>query len=151
MIGNMMVTTSLASVVAGYIYGRFRAHYSGVATFVVGFSVMACGMSLIGIVAHTYQMIAAMAVAGLGQGLAIPNYWSLAGSTGSERYRARTMGLAKSGMYGGPLIAQLVLEPVVARTHYAVAFGALAAASATFALFFGWQVVGRGAKIATLQ
>jgi MFS family permease len=140
-LGNVLMTTAIASIVSGYIYGRVRAYISAMTTFVVAFSIMAVGLCLIGLANGLVPMIAAMAVAGLGQGLAVPNYWSFAAASAPERCRARIMGFAKSGMYAGPLIAQLVVEPVISRTDYAVGFGVLAGIAVIFALFFVSRLV----------
>jgi hypothetical protein len=50
------------------------------------------------------------------------------------------MGFAKTGLYGGPLIGQLLLEPVVARTSVTMAILLLG----VFALLVGLSRLRRG-------
>lgn len=142
-IGLLLMPSAATSAIAGLVYGWLRARASMSSTFVLGFCLMAVGLAVIATAGGVPQFVIGQAIAGFGQGLNMPNYFGLAAVTGPDAYRARTMGFAKSGVYGGPLIAQFLLEPIVARTNFAVGVGLTSVMCAAFALFFGWRLISR--------
>jgi MFS family permease len=99
--------------VSAYFFGAVRARLSLTSTFILGFAIAATGLLLNALAQSYAPVVIAQTIMGCSSGLIATNIYALAATTGSDSNRARTMGLAKSSMFTGPLIGQLALEPVV--------------------------------------
>lgn len=142
-IGLLLIPASITGVISGLCYGSIRSKLSLSATFVVGFTIIAIGLTTTALAQQPNQIVIGQLMTGLGTGLSMPNYFLLASITGSDVHRARTMGFAKSGIYGGPMLGQLLFEPIIARTNFKVVLILLSVGCMAFALHFVRCVVGR--------
>jgi MFS family permease len=140
-IGLLLIPASAAGVVAGFSYGWIRAKLSIQTTFMVGFCAMALGLFVTAAAHEALQAVAGQILTGFGTGINMPSIFLLASVTGPDAYRARTMGFTKSGVFGGPMIAQLLFEPIVARTTIAFVLCLFAASSSAFALYYARQSI----------
>lgn len=143
MIGMLMIPLSLAGAIAGFSYGWIRSKLSVPTVFVVGFSATAAGLVLTATAHEVIQVIVGQVFTGFGSSINFPNIYGLAAVTGSDAYRARTIGFSKSGVYGGPVIGQILLEPIIVRTNFKFALCIIALSAASFALLYAWQLIGR--------
>jgi MFS family permease len=140
-IGMLLIPASLSGVVAGFSYGWIRSKLSISLTFVIGFSAMAVGLLTTATAHEAVQVVVGQIITGFGTGINMPSIFVLASFAGSDAFRARTMGFAKSGVYGGPMLGQLLLEPVIARTNFATVLSLLSLGCAAFAVYYVRQVI----------
>jgi ACDE family multidrug resistance protein len=140
-IGMLLIPASISGVVAGFSYGWIRSKLSMSLTFVIGFSAMAVGLLTTATAHGAVQVVVAQIITGFGTGINMPSFFLLASLAGSDAFRARTMGFAKSGVYGGPMLGQLLLEPVIARTNFATVLSLLSLGCAAFAVHYLRRVI----------
>jgi MFS family permease len=140
-IGMLLIPASIAGVVAGFSYGWIRSKLSMSSTFVIGFFAVAIGLLTTATAHDAPQVVAGQIMTGFGTGINMPSIFVLAANAGSDAFRARTMGFAKTGVYGGPMLGQLLLEPVIARTNFATVLSLLGAACAAFGVHYLRQVI----------
>jgi predicted MFS family arabinose efflux permease len=140
-IGMLLIPSSIAGVVAGLSYGWIRSKLSMPLTFVIGFFAVAAGLLITATAHEAAQVMAGQVMTGFGTGINMPGIFVLASNAGSDAFRARTMGFAKTGVYGGPMLGQLLLEPVIARTNFAAVLSLLGLACAAFGVYYLRQVI----------
>jgi predicted MFS family arabinose efflux permease len=140
-IGLLLLPTSIAAAIAGYAYGPLRTRLSTSGAFLLGFASMAAGVVMSARAQDIPHLMFGQVLAGLGVGVNVPSLFALAATTGPDRYRARTIGFTNSGIYGGPMLGQLMLEPVVARSNVGVAQGVIGAICGVFALFYAVKLI----------
>jgi len=75
----------------------------------------AAGLATMGLGTTYTHVLVGQLIFAVGTGMFSPGIYALAAITGSESQRAQNLGLGKTGIYGGPLIGQLAMEPVVGR------------------------------------
>ncbi|MBV1686808.1 hypothetical protein KRR38_03765 [Novosphingobium sp. G106] len=73
------------------------------------------GVLVIAAVSDRALVFFGFAINGAGLGLLMPHLFSACAAATPPIYRPRMMGLVRATFYGGPLVAQLALEPVLAR------------------------------------
>jgi MFS family permease len=111
-----MVMMTLGTATSSLLYGPIRSRLNLNAAFAAGFGVSATGLIAVAM-ARTYGgVLAGQAVGGFGFALVAISLYSLAAQTGRDHHRSRTMGIAKGGLYAGPFVGQLALEPVMTHT-----------------------------------
>jgi MFS family permease len=140
-IGMLLIPASIAGVGAGFSYGWIRSKLSMSLTFVIGFSAMAVGLLTTATAHESLQVVVGQVMTGFGTGINMPSIFVLASLAGSDAFRARTMGFAKTGVYGGPMLGQLMLEPVIVRTNFATVLSLLSLGCAAFAVHYARQVI----------
>jgi hypothetical protein len=112
LIATAMVGASITAGLISFSYGWLRKWLSVVQVFLLGFSTACVGMGLVVATADFTLVVAAMVFFGVGVGVISPNLFSaVAVATPPER-RARTIGIVRAANCAGPLIAQILLEPV---------------------------------------
>jgi MFS family permease len=120
-IGVAMAVTTAASVLTSICYGRVRSLLNLGSTFILGFVTSTVGLTLI-VTAIAYPiLIVGLAMIGVAAALVSISIFALAGQTGPDANRARTVGLGKGGLYAGPLAGQFLLEPIVSRSNVGTA------------------------------
>jgi MFS family permease len=147
-IGALLMTGAAASIISAAAYGWIRSRLSIGETFVLGFAVLASGAAVLGAAQSLPLLFVGKALIGIGLSVTSPNLFALAAVAGPDAYRARTIGFTKSGIYGGPIIAQLILEPVLKHTSFAFAFGVISLGCMALALANGWQAFSRRRALA---
>jgi MFS family permease len=140
-IGMLLIPASIAGVGAGFSYGWVRSKLSMSLTFVIGFSAMAAGLLTTATAHDSLQVVVGQVMTGFGTGINMPSIFVLASLAGSDAFRARTMGFAKSGVYGGPMLGQLMLEPVIVHTNFATVLSLLSLGCAAFAVHYARQMI----------
>jgi MFS family permease len=129
---------TFGTAVSSLLYGAVRARFSLNATFALGFGVSAVGLTIVSTAANYTAVLIGQGVSGFGFAIVAISLYAYAAQTGSESHRARTMGIAKGGLYAGPLVGQAILEPLVSRAGSAAPLYALAgAAFVLFAIYAG--------------
>jgi MFS family permease len=141
--GNLMIPFAAASVVSAFSYGWLRSRLSIEMTFVLGFTAMAIGTAALAASDTVGGFIVGQVLAGLGLGVNSPNLFAVGATVGDDAYRARTIGFTKSGIYGGPIIGQLILEPVLKQTSFSFAFAVISFGCVAFIVANIWQLVRR--------
>ena len=114
-IGMAMLPSSVVAATSSFFFGAIRARLSLTPTFVLAFAVAAVGLIMLGLSQTYIQVVLCQMIFSFSVGLIGPNLYALAAITGPASHRARTMGFAKTGLYGGPLLGQVVLEPFINR------------------------------------
>jgi predicted MFS family arabinose efflux permease len=139
LIGLLMMPASVAAAVGGSVYGPVRSRLSVPATFAFGFLMMATGLAISAAGHGPAAVVLGQAITSFGVGLNIPNLFILASLTGPDSSRAQTIGFTKSGIFGGPMLGQVALEPVVARSNVAAAYALLGLACLSFCIFYSFR------------
>lgn len=134
---------NLAAAVTAYFFGAVRARLSLTATFILGFGIAAAALLLNGLAQSYAVIVLATTIMGCSCGLIGTNIYAFAAVTGSDSHRARTMGLTKCGMYTGPLLGQLALEPVVKFADAGMALLLLGLFAILLTLIYAWQAMFR--------
>jgi MFS family permease len=134
---------NLAAAVSAYSFGAVRARLSLTATFILGFGIAAAALLLNAYSQSYAPIVLATTIMGCSCGLIGTNIYAFAAVTGSDSNRARTMGLAKCGMYTGPLLGQLALEPVVKLADAGIALLLLGLFAILLTLIYAWRAMFR--------
>jgi MFS family permease len=129
----------LGTVSTGFMYGAIRTKLSMDAAFAVGFGLGAAGLVICGFSTTYVQMIIGLMLAGLGCGVVSPNFYAMAAAVATEANRARVMGLTKGALFTGPLVGQLVLEPVMKASNAGTALLTLALFALGLTLIKAWH------------
>jgi MFS family permease len=139
LVGLALALSSLAAAIASSRYALLRRRFDFGRIYALAFAAMALGYALIA-AAPSYPMIlVGMAISGVGVGLFFPNgtVWTVALAHASMR--GRVSGGLTASIFLGQFMSPILLQPVVAATSLAGAFGAaaalLAAASAAFLVY----------------
>lgn len=103
-------------------FGRLRHAMSPWALFALGFAVMGLGFVLQGIAPSFPLLVAAMAVAGLGFGLVMPNLSTTLLASAPARLRGRLSGLLVSSIFLGQFLSPVASQPVVVAWGYQATF-----------------------------
>jgi len=130
----MMIAGAGAAGLPALGFGRIRARFSAIATFVIGFSVTGVGLVMLALSQSLPMALAAMLLHGLGLGTAVPNLFSAVAEATAPEQRARVIGFVRAAFYAGPLAAQPLLELVYAARGAAAALVAIALACLTAAV-----------------
>jgi MFS family permease len=140
--GAMLPMVSVLPAVA-FLYGRVRNHLSLTAAFAAGFLVVAMGLA-IDASARTFALVVVgQCILAAGNGLLSPSVFALAANTGADTQKASMMGYARAGFVGGPMLGQLMIEPIVGRSNSSVGLWTLAAVAAALAIIHGWSARAR--------
>jgi MFS family permease len=135
-----MVMMTIGTATSSILYGSIRSRLNLNATFVAGFGVSATGLIDVAM-ARTYGgVLVGQAVGGFGFALVAISLYAFAAQTGPEHHRSRTMGVAKGGLYAGPFVGQLALEPVMAHTTSSGPLFAIASLAACFFLIYAFRL-----------
>lgn len=139
-IGLLLTPLGVFGALLSFCYGWTRRRLSANATFVVGFLGVAAGLTLVATAHEIVQVLTGSVIMGSGMGLATPNVYKLASVAGSDKYRARTVGFAKSGFYGGGLLAQVFIDTSLGNEGPRVALMAIATLAILLAVHATWRI-----------
>jgi Na+/melibiose symporter-like transporter len=112
-ISHAIIVTAVTGAVVSFCYGWVRQRLSAAQVFMLGFAVVAVGLLALARSSQYEMALASLAIVGGGVGLIGPNLFSASAAAALPQWRARSIGFARAGMYAGPLIAQLPMEPLV--------------------------------------
>jgi MFS family permease len=139
---------TLGFAMTAFFYGSIRRRLSIASVFSLAFCASAISLLSITFV-HTYeQMLIAVYVTGLSGGLLPPNVFNLGSETGSDSQRGQMMGLARAGLYLGPLVMQLILEPMIKHVDANMAIRVLGYFGCVLLLVSVFRVQANAAKTA---
>lgn len=130
----MMAATALC-------YGLLRARMGGASIFGAGLALMAAGFGLVSMAQGITLVLVAMAVAGMGLGLVVPNLMSTAIAVAGPLARGRVAGAVTAAMFLGHFMSPVFSQPWIARFGYPATFRDVAALLLLLAL--AAVVVGR--------
>jgi predicted MFS family arabinose efflux permease len=145
-ISMLLISGSITGALGAFTYGALRTRLSLSGTFVLTFLVMAAGLLLTATAEVKAQVVVGQILVGYSLGISMPNLYALASITGADAYRARTIGFTKMGIYGGPMLGQILLEPVIAHTSAKVVLCLISGAAVALALLSVWRTRGEMAN-----
>lgn len=111
--GLVIAASTLAGAAASLLYPLLLPRLGHRRVFSLGFSVMALGGFVTGLALSTSTLALGLVIAGLGGGIAMPNYsaWLLARTSPSTRGRA--MGGLIAAIFMGQFLSPLLAQPVI--------------------------------------
>lgn len=112
-VAGVLMTSALSGAAVSFWYGWLRNRFAAVPVFMLGFAGCAAGLTTIALATNYTVVILGIAVVGGSVGLIGPTLFSASAAAARPDRRARSIGFARAGMYAGPLVAQLPLEPLV--------------------------------------
>ncbi|WP_447894908.1 MFS transporter [Vreelandella sp. GE22] len=108
-IGIALSMAALSASVVSFYYGRIKMFFSVMTIYVVGFSIAALGLLIVGLT-YSYPMaIMGAGVAGLGLGLFMPNTTTWLMRITPERVRGRVFGGFTSTFFFGQFISPVIV------------------------------------------
>jgi len=134
-IGLILLPAALTAALGAFAFGMVRSRASASGAFALAFCLAATGYLIVALTTDLTLMAAGMAVAGFGVGMLAPNVFAVAAGMGTEADRSRLFGFTKGAFFGGPLLSQLVLEPVARSANAAAAILVLGSFAALLALW----------------
>jgi MFS family permease len=136
--GLGIATGTLVGALVSLRYGWVRQRLGYRSIVAATFGLMAAGFALVGAAEAYGPVLVGMAVAGLGQGLMLPNLSNWAGELAPGPARGRVLGGLTTSIFLGQFLSPLVTQPFVDASGYGgtflIAGGVLAALSAAFTL-----------------
>lgn len=114
-ISMVMVGMMIASTLFSMSFGNLRNHFALRTLQVVGFLLIGAGHVTSALSVDYWPILAGQFLVGLGIGLLTPSLFLFANVIAPQPLQARYTGIARSAYYGGPLLTQLLLEPVAAQ------------------------------------
>ncbi|PLP57043.1 MFS transporter [Mesorhizobium loti] len=115
-------------------YGRLRAMLSVPAIFVIGLCLMTLGFVWVAFSTTMPSMLFAMAIAGAGLGLTIPNLMSGIIAQASPSTRGRLAGMVTASMFIGHFTSPFASQPLIEAAGYQETYLAAACGLATLAI-----------------
>ena len=134
LISYVIIPSIIIAGIAALVYGRLRRSCSLAAVFTILFAFAAAGLAIVALSGTFSGITAGMLIYGVAVGVAAPNLYAMAAGTGSENRRPQNLGFAKTGIYGGPIISQFLLEPVIVKFATQGAFIVLVALAVIMAI-----------------
>ncbi len=140
---NVKIGISIAAMasmggIAGTQFRRVRSWLSYMHVFAVIFTMIGISYILINLIGRYEAVVAAMAVAGLGVGMLVPNLNVRAVSLVSFDVRGRAVAGTTSALLMGQFVSPIAVKPLIETLDYAYTFGIIGiimlAAAAAFAL-----------------
>ncbi len=121
-------------------YGRLRSRFGILTIFAVGLALMACGFLLVSASATFASVLFAMAIAGAGLGIVVPNLMSSAISVASPATRGRVAGAVTASMFIGHFSSPFASQPWIHVFGYAQTFrdAGLSLTALALACLIGW-------------
>ena len=115
-------------------YGRLRARFSVPMIFIVGLCLMTLGFVLVAFSTTMPSVLFAMAIAGAGLGLTIPNLMSGIIALASPATRGRLAGMVTASMFIGHFTSPFVSQPLIDAAGYQETYLAAACGLAVLAI-----------------
>lgn len=129
-IAASLFCSTVVGGIASFFFGAIRRRVRAPQVFAIAFAMMAGGIATVIVSAEFAIVLVGMALYGVAVGSLPPNMFAVAAASSTRERSARTQGLVRSGFYAGPLLAQLLLEPVSARFGPAASLATLCAFAA---------------------
>lgn len=111
-IGLVVMAITLAGGASALSYGWLRSAFSMPQVFVAGLLLNGVGLITIATSTLLSSVLVGGAIAGLGFGVVAPNLFAAAAASAPPDRRAWTLGFVRAAFFCGPLLAQLMLEPI---------------------------------------
>jgi MFS family permease len=138
-ISRAMLPMVIVLPTVSFLYGRIRRYLSLPAAFAAGFAIGGTGI-LIDAAAQSFTLVVVgQCLFAAGGGFLSPSVFLLAAKSGNESQQAQMMGYARAGFVGGPMLGQVLIEPIVTHSNSSVGLFTVAAAGMTLALLHGWN------------
>lgn len=115
-------------------YGRLRARFSVPVIFIAGLCLMTLGFVLVAFSTTMPSVLFAMAIAGAGLGLTIPNLMSGIIALASPATRGRLAGMVTASMFIGHFTSPFVSQPLIDAAGYQETYLAAACGLAMLAI-----------------
>ena len=148
-VGMAMSTGALCGAVMGILYGRVQRRLSFQAIASLSLIVMAAGYGVISGATSYWQVLAGIAVSGLGFGLLMPNLNVWLTTVAPDAARGRAFGGLTTCVFSGQFLSPFVSQPLAARVGMSGTFGvvgiALVALVACYAV--GRRLYGMGRPV----
>jgi MFS family permease len=112
-ISFILVPSTIVGAISAFFYGRVRKRLSIGTTFGAAFLLTGIGAFGAGIADNADKVCAVLALGGIGPGMLSPNLFALASIIGVTHDRMRNIGIVRAGLFAGPFVGQMLLEPVV--------------------------------------
>lgn len=125
--GLAMGAGAICGALMGILYGRIQRRLSFGAITVVAFTVMAAGYGGIAAAGSYSQVVASIAVSGLGFGLLMPNLNVWLTAVVPDAARGRAFGGLTTCVFLGQFLSPFVSQPVAARVGMSATFGVVGA------------------------
>jgi MFS family permease len=111
-VASVIVVSSISCGVTSFLYGWLRKRFSVLQIFVFGYAMIATGL-VVAMLTGTYGgVFGGIVIYGLGFGSVAPNLFAAAAAAARPEHRAWVMGFMRAGVYSGPLLVQIPLEPI---------------------------------------
>lgn len=124
-VGLAIAAMTLISGVTSTQFHTVRTHLEPRTIASLVFGLMGVGYVVIGTGSGYYQVVAGLAITGIGLGLLFPNLNSWLAGHASEATRGRVLGGLTSAVFLGQFLSPIVTQPIVTRTGLAAGYGTL--------------------------
>jgi MFS family permease len=141
--GLAMGTLTLVMAVTSLGFARVRGWLGIALTLALGLGLLAAGIAMVGAAGSYAAVVAAMAVAGAGMGVSMPNLMAAALTIAPSAYRGRVAGGLTASFFIGQFVSPFLSQPLVAAYDFATMFLIIAAVLAVVAGATGAAALGR--------
>ncbi|WP_444940806.1 MFS transporter [Microbulbifer sp. ZKSA004] len=122
-IASSNVMGAIASLL---IYRRARNQLGVLGVFIASFTIMAASFGLLAGAQNLTEIVAFIALYGLGMGTLIPHIFSTALESAPESKRGKTAGFLTTGIFLGQFISPFISQPWIDKMGYSSAFSSMA-------------------------
>ncbi|WP_445361170.1 MFS transporter [Microbulbifer sp. EKSA005] len=122
-IASSNVMGAIASLL---IYRRARNRLGVLGVFIASFTIMAASFGLLAGAQNLTEIVAFIALYGLGMGTLIPHIFSTALESAPESKRGKTAGFLTTGIFLGQFISPFISQPWIDKMGYSSAFSSMA-------------------------
>jgi MFS family permease len=109
-IGFLMSLWIFFSAITSLFYKKIRNYFSFNRIFSLAFIIWSCGFILLALFDNLYIIVLGLALAGIGNGLALPNTKVLIITIVSEEFRGRAVGVLTMGFYFGQFFSPIIFS-----------------------------------------
>lgn len=125
--GGAIAITNVTAAVAALAYGRIRSHLGFRTILALSFALVGLGLVAVSRSASYGAVLAALAVAGVGSGLLMPNLNVWLSSAVPAALRGRALGGLTTAFFLGAFLSPLASQPIADVVGLGVTFGAIGA------------------------
>jgi MFS family permease len=134
--GMAIAFCTLFSAIASVIYGKLKERMEFVAFLPMIFGLMGIGYLLIGQAASWPQVLAGLAISGMGLGILMPNMSVWLSSVVPDGMRGRALGGLSTSMFLGQFLSPIVTQPLAKSLGLGGVYGSIGGALVILALGF---------------
>jgi MFS family permease len=126
----------LSGAIVSYFYGRIRRRFNFHQIYMITFGLMGGGYMMVGLVDSYAGILTGLLIAGLGNGLLMPNtnLWLI--SIAPVLHRGRQVGRLNFAVYAGQFLSPLAVQPIVFLADIDMVFCISGILMAGLALYF---------------